>query len=99
MSIIISIDNDSATSGIQPLIEDESPGVQTPLTADTGNDIAVTLTNPVGGALGGFVTAFNTALDGTLLDGFVLTDAQKVFAATNDGASSSSSFVTVSTTA
>jgi hypothetical protein len=99
MSIIISIDNDSATSGIQPLIEDESPGVQTPLTADTGNDIAVTLTNPVGGALGGFVTAFNTALDGTLLDGFVLTDAQKVFAATNDGASSSTSFITVTTTA
>ena len=38
MAINITIDNDSVTAGIQTLVDDQSAGVQTPLTADTGND-------------------------------------------------------------
>ena len=91
MSISITIDNDRITAGIQSLIEDETAGVQTPATvADTGNEIDVTLSNPVGGNLGGFQAAFNT-----YLNGLVLSDAQKLFAAANDGASSSADFVKV----
>src|SRR4051794_26406234 len=99
MSINISIDNDRGTVAIDTLVEDESLGVQTPATTDTGNEIDVTLTNPISGMLGGFQTAFNTFLNGTIFGSFALSDAQKVFASTNDGASSSSSFVQVTTTA
>ncbi|HEU4695863.1 MAG TPA: DUF5801 repeats-in-toxin domain-containing protein [Sphingomicrobium sp.] len=91
MAITITIDNDPTISGPQTLIEDESSGTQTPSTTDSGNDIDVTLS---AGLLGGFATAFNN-----YLNGLGLSTAQKSFAATNDGASSSSSFVTVTTSA
>jgi hypothetical protein len=101
MSISITIDNDRVAAGIQNLIEDESSGVQTPVTTDTGNEIDVTLTNPVGGSLGGFVTSFNNFLNNSganainTLFSRTLSDAQRVFAAANDGASSSADFVKV----
>src|SRR4051812_23310166 len=100
MAITITIDNDRIAAGTQNLIEDESLGVQTPAgtttppSADTGNEIDVTLSNPVGGSLGGFVTAFNSFLNNSgagainTLFGRTLADAQRVFAAANDGASS-----------
>jgi hypothetical protein len=93
MSITISIDNDRsvAATGIQSLIEDETLGVQTPGTADTGNELDVTLS---AGVLGGFLTAFNT-----YLNGLSLSTAQKEFARDHDGASSASDLVLVTTTA
>src|SRR4051812_1935836 len=104
MSISITVDNDRNAANIQNLIEDESLGTQTPLgtatpaSADTGNEIDVTLSNPVGGTLGGFLTPFNNFLNnaGNLLSttfGLTLNDAQRVFAAAEDGASSSADFV------
>src|SRR4051812_26334182 len=87
MAITISIDNDRVATGTQSLIEDESSGVQTPSTTDTGNEINVTLNL---GLLGGFVQPFND-----YLNGLSLSAAQKQFAADHDGASSSSTFVQV----
>src|SRR5438270_6360765 len=99
MSINISIDNDRGTIAIDTLVEDESLGVQTPGTTDTGNELDVTLTNPISGTLGGFQTLFNNFLNGTMFSSFTLSDAQKAFASTHDGASSSSSFVQLPPTA
>ena len=102
MAITITVDNDRVAAGIQNLFEDESGGTQTSGTTDTGNEIDVTLSNPVGGTLGGFVTAFNDLLNnsgGVLATkfgaGLALTDAQRVFAAAKDGAASSADFVKV----
>jgi len=110
MAITITIDNDTVAAGSQPLIEDESLGVQTPAgtatppSTDTGNEVDVTLTNPVGGTLGGFQTTFNNFLNnvGSALSttfGLTLGDTQRVFAAANDGASSASNFITVTASA
>ncbi len=99
MSISISIDNDRLAAGIQSLLDDESAGVQTLISTDDGNEADVTLTNPVGGSLGGFQTAFNAFLNGTMFTSFTLSDAQKIFAGTNDGASSSADFVKVTASA
>ena len=96
MAITITVDNDrsAGATGIQPLIADETTGVQLPSGGgDDGNEVDVTLT---AGALGGFATPFNTFLNSAPL---ALTLAQKQYAADHDGASSSSQFVLVTTTA
>ena len=96
MAITITVDNDrsAGATGIQPLIADETTGVQLPTGGgDDGNEVDVTLT---AGALGGFATPFNTFLNSAPL---ALTLAQKQYAADHDGASSSSQFVLVTTTA
>jgi hypothetical protein len=110
MSISITIDNDrTSDNGVQDLIEDESLGTQTPLgtatpaSTDTGNEIDVTLSNPVGGTLGGFLPTFNDFLNnvGNIFSNTFqrsLADAQRVFAAANDGASSAADFVKVTVT-
>src|SRR3982750_1598580 len=91
MAISITIDNDRITAGIQSLLDDESAGVQvTGTTTDDGNELDVTLT---AGALGGFLTPFNT-----YLNGLGLSTPQKEFARDHDGASSSSTLVQVSVT-
>ena len=96
MAITITVDNDRTTMPFDPLLLDETAGVQTPVSTDDGNEINVTLTAEVGGLLGGFPTAFNTFLNGTSLG---LTDAQKIYARDHDGALSASNFVLVTTTA
>ena len=99
MAITISIDNDRLTGGVQKLHHDESDGVQTPATTDDGDELDILLSALVGGNLSGFLGSFNTFLNGTLLNGFVLSDLQKQFAANKNGASSSSDFVNVTTSA
>ena len=94
MAITMSVDNNRTLAGIQPLLADESAGVQTPATTDDGNEINVLLSAPVAGTLSGFASAFNTFLNSASLG---LTDAQKVFASDHDGASSASNFVLVTT--
>jgi hypothetical protein len=90
MPISITFDNDSNVNGIQQLVEDESPGVQTGAGgSDDGNEVDVTLT---AGDLAGFGTAFDTLLD-TLNVGAT----REEYARDHDGASSSSTFVSVST--
>ena len=100
MAITISIDNDRlVAANDQPLIGDESPSVQTPSSTDPGNEVDVTLS---GGVMAGLQTPFNNFLNAGTIFGFAglaLTNAQKTFAATNDGASSSADFVKVTTTA
>ena len=96
MAITITVDNNRLTVPFDPLLLDESAGVQTPVTTDDGNEINVTLTAEVGGLLGGFPTAFNTFLNSGPLG---LTDAQKIYARDHDGALSASDFVLVTTTA
>lgn len=97
MAITITVDNDRTTTPpYDPLLLDETAGVQTPATTDDGNEINVTLTAEVGGSLGGFQTAFNTFLNSAALG---LTDAQKIYARDHDGASSASNFVLVTTSA
>ena len=87
MAITITIDNDRLTGGIQPLLADETAGVQpTDTPTDDGNEIDITL---VGGVLGGFQPAFNN-----FLNALPLTSAQKNFARDHDGASSASDLPT-----
>jgi hypothetical protein len=92
MAITISIDNDRSTLASDPLIFDETPGVQTPSTADDGNEIDVTLPS---GQVSGFATAFNDFQNGSIFGAFTLSAAQKAFAEKVDAASSASDFVTV----
>jgi hypothetical protein len=82
-----SIDNDRGTDGIQDVTYDQSAGVQTPVTTDTGNEVDVTLS---AGALDGLDSGFET-----FLAGLPLTDDQKAFAVLTDAASSSSTFIQV----
>jgi hypothetical protein len=100
MAITITVDNDRTTTPpnppFDPLLLDETAGQQTPITTDDGNEIDITLTAEVGGSLGGFATAFNTFLNSAALG---LTDAQKIYARDHDGASSTSTFVLVTTSA
>ena len=95
MAISITVDNNRTTippnPPFDPLLLDETAGVQTPLTTDDGNELDVTLT---AGLLGGFTTAFND-----FLNGLGLTTAQKEYARDHDGASSTSTFVLVTTSA
>ena len=90
MPITISFDNNPDVDGIQKLLEDESKDPQvTGTTTDDGNEVDVTLTS---GDLAGFGTAFDTLLD-TLNVGAT----REQYAADHDGASSVSTFVSVST--
>lgn len=82
-----SIDNDRIALGDQDLTYDQSGGVQTLGTTDTGNEIDVTL---LAGELDGLDTAFET-----FLAGLGLSAAQKNFAVLTDAASSSSTFIQV----
>jgi hypothetical protein len=82
------IDNDPVTGGIQDVTYDQSAGVQTPNTTDTGNEVDVTLS--VSNQLDGLDTGFET-----FLTGLSLTDEQKDFAVLTDAASSSSTFIQV----
>jgi hypothetical protein len=93
MAITISIDNDRSTTLVSdPLIFDETPGVQTPSTTDDGNEVDITLS---GGSVTGFATAFNDFQNGSIFGAFTLSAGQKAYAVSVDGASSSSDFVTV----
>lgn len=97
MSITISIDNDRSTTLVSdPLILDESAGVQTPVSTDEGNDVDISLP---GGLISGFETAFNDFLNGSIFGYYTLSGAQKNYAATVDGASSASDFVQVTASA
>jgi hypothetical protein len=82
-----SIDNDRVTDGTQDVTYDQSAGVQTPATTDTGNEVDVTLS---GGVLDGLDSDFQT-----FLAGLGLSTAQKAFAVLTDAASSSSTFIQV----
>jgi hypothetical protein len=82
-----SIDNDRVTSGVQNVAYDQSGGVQTLATADTGNEIDVTL---LAGELDGLDSGFET-----FLIGLGLSAAQKNYAVLTDAASSSSTFIQV----
>jgi hypothetical protein len=92
MAITISIDNDRSTLASNPLILDETPGVQTPSTTDDGNEVDITLP---GGMVSGFATAFNDFQNSSIFGAYTLTADQKAYAETVDGASSASDFVTV----
>lgn len=82
---LFSIDNDRVTSGIQDLACDQTDAVQVP---PDGNEVNVTLAlGELDGLDGGFES---------YLSGLVLTTAQKDYAAANDAASSSNTFITVS---
>src|SRR5262245_6977193 len=82
-----SIDNNRSAIGIQDVTYDQSAGVQTTATTDTGNEVDVTLT---GGALDGLDAGFES-----FLASLTLSTAQKDFAANTDAASSSSTFIQV----
>jgi hypothetical protein len=82
-----SIDNDRVAPDIQDVTYDQSAGVQTPVTTDTGNEVDVTLSN---GELDGLDSGFET-----FLAGLGLSDDQKSFAVLTDAASSSSTFIQV----
>lgn len=82
-----SIDNDRNTIVIDNVTYDQSAGVQTPFTTDTGNEVDVTLS---GGVLGGLDSGFLN-----FLGGLTLTDDQKAFTANTDAASSSTTFIKV----
>ena len=98
MAVNITFDNDRTTTGIQDLTLDEDPGVQTPATADDGNDTDVTNT---GGTIGGLTTVMNDILNAATVFGFgafQLSAAQEAYIALVDGASSSLDFVKVEVT-
>jgi hypothetical protein len=63
MAITITIDNDSVTSGIQPLVNDQSSGTQTPGSPDTGNDSNVDITDAT---VASGATPDSNLFDGTL---------------------------------
>jgi hypothetical protein len=63
MAITITIDNDSVTSGIQPLVNDQSSGTQTPASPDTGNDSNVDITDAT---VASGATPDSNLFDGTL---------------------------------
>ena len=89
MAITFSIDNDRTTVAIDDVTYDQSAGVQTLITADTGNEVDVTLSgNP--SQLDGLDSGFET-----FLANLNLTSAQKDFAVLTDAAKSSSTFIKV----
>jgi len=85
-----SIDNDRVAPNIQDVHYDQSAGVQTQLTPDTGDEIDIALdgSNLLDGEAAGFKT-FLAGLSPTL------STAQKTFAVGSNAASSSSSFIQV----
>jgi hypothetical protein len=115
MAITITVDNNRNNNTpnftVDPLLLDETAGVQpSGSPVDDGNDINVILTDPTpgnlasnfDGTLSGLLAPFATLLNATTIMGFAglrLSDTQKAYAAGVDGASSSSDFIKVETTA
>ncbi len=101
MAITISIDNNRSTVALDDVTHDENSGVQTQATTDTGDEVDITLSNPVDGTIAGLTTVMNGLLNAATLFGFAsfkLSDAQKAYLAAVDGASSSLDFVKVTVT-
>lgn len=82
-----SIDNDRTTLGVQDLAYDQSSGVQTQLTTDTGDEAAIAL-------VAGELDAGNAGVN-AFLAGLSLSTAQKDFAVLSAVASSESDFILV----
>lgn len=85
-----SIDNDRVAPNTQDLTLDQSAGVQTPSTDDTGNDIDPTISLDGSNELDGLDSDFET-----FLSGLGLTQDQKDFAVNTDGAASNADFIQV----
>ena len=112
MAITITIDNDQSTLTVDKLILDESSGLQTPGTTDTGNNSNLDITdattgNPdsdlFDGTLSGaaFSASFLSFLNASTIfthSGLQLTDAQLAYAARVEGAVSATNFVKVTVT-
>ena len=101
MAITISIDNNRSTVALDDVTHDENSGVQTRSHHDTGDEVDITLSNPVDGTIAGLTTVMNGLLNAATLFGFAsfkLSDAQKAYLAAVDGASSSLDFVKVTVT-
>lgn len=101
MAINITFDNNRETAALETLTCDENLGAQTQITTDDGDEVDVTLSDPVNGTIGGLTTVMNGILNSASIFGFTnfkLSDAQKIYLASNDAASSELDFVKVETT-
>jgi hypothetical protein len=112
MAITIKIDNDQTTVAVDNLALDESSGLQTPGTTDTGNDSNLDITdattgnpdsNLFDGTLSGasYSASFLSFMNAATIFGSAglrLSDVQKAYAAGVEGAVSATDFVKVTAT-